>query len=96
MLAEEIGWPREASQNGARIVYYQPQIDQWTDYRTLNARLAISLTPAGGKPTLGVISVEARTDSDKETRTVVISNIKLIDTRFLSVDAASAASLGTC
>ena len=41
MLAEDIGWPREMTQNGARIVYYQPQIDQWTDYRTLDARMAI-------------------------------------------------------
>src|SRR5580658_1186274 len=71
LLAEEIGWPREVTQNGAQIIYYQPQIDQWTDYRTLNARMAISVTPAGGKPTLGVVSVEARTDTDKETRNVV-------------------------
>src|SRR5580658_2560937 len=94
LLAEDIGWPREVTQNGAQIIYYQPQIDQWTDYRTLNARLAISVSPAGGKPTLGVVSVEARTDTNKEARTVVISNIKLIDTRFPSADAASAASLG--
>ena len=93
-IAEDIGWPREMTQNGARIVYYQPQIDQWTDYRALDARMAISVTPAGGKPTPGVVSIEARTDADKETRTVVISNIKLTDTRFPSADAASAASLG--
>ena len=54
MLAEDIGWPREMTQNGARIVYYQPQIDKWTDYRTLDARMAISVTPAGGKPRLGL------------------------------------------
>ena len=28
VLAEDIGWPREMTQNGARIVYYQPQIDR--------------------------------------------------------------------
>jgi hypothetical protein len=93
MLAEDIGWPREMTQNGARIVYYQPQIDQWTDYRTLNARIAISVTPAGGKPTPGVVSIQARTDANKETRTVLISNIKLIDTRFPSVDVAGDAKL---
>src|ERR1700734_3582058 len=93
MLAEDIGWPREMTQNGARIVYYQPQIDQWTDYRTLNARIAISVTPAGGKPTPGVVSIQARTDANKETRTVLISNIKLTDTRFPSVDVATDAKL---
>src|ERR1700727_4041453 len=86
LLAEDIGWPREMTQNGARIVYYQPQVDQWTDYRTLDARMAITVTPAGGKPTPGVVSIPARTDANKETRTVVISNIKLTDIRFPSAD----------
>jgi hypothetical protein len=94
MLAEDIGWPREMTQNGARIVYYQPQIDQWTDYRTLDARMAISVTPAGGKPTPGVVSIQARTDADKETRTAVISDIKLTDARFPSQDAEGDAKLG--
>jgi hypothetical protein len=94
MLGEDIGWPREITQNGAHIVYYQPQIDQWTNYRTLDARMAISVTPAGGKPTPGVVSIQARTDADKETRNVVISNIKVTDIRFPSVDAAGDAKLG--
>src|ERR1700735_684086 len=93
MLGENIGWPREITQNGAHIVYYQPQIDRWTNYRTLDARMAISVTPAGGKPTPGVVSIQARTDANKETRTVVISNIKLVDTRFPSVDTATDAKL---
>jgi len=94
MLAQDIGWPREMTQNGAHIIYYQPQIDQWTDYRTLDARMAISVTPAGGKATLGVVSMQARTDVDKDNRNVVISNIKLLDTRFPSADAAGAEKLG--
>src|SRR5580698_7355785 len=79
LLAEEIGWPREVTQNGARIVYYQPQIDQWTDYRTLNARMAVSVTPTGGNPTPGVVSIQARTDVNKDTRTVVVSDMKVLD-----------------
>src|ERR1700679_2694457 len=93
MLAQEIGWPREMTQNGAHIIYYQPQIDEWRDYRTLNARMAISVTPAGGKPTPGVVSIQARTDADKDTRIVVISDIKVTDARFPSVDAAGDANL---
>ena len=94
MLAEDIGWPREMTQNGAQIVYYQPQIDSWRDYRILDARMAIQVTPAGGKAIPGVVSIQARTDADRENRTVLISNIKLTDTRFPSADAASAAKLG--
>src|ERR1700729_3961176 len=94
LLAEDIGWPREISQNGARIVYYQPQIDQWHDYQILDARMAVSVTPAGGKPTPGVVSIQARTDVNKDNRTVVVSNIKVLDARFSSADAAGDAKLG--
>src|SRR6202046_17152 len=94
MLGENIGWPREITQNGAHIVYYQPQIDRWTNYRTLDARMAISVTPAGGKATPGVVSIQARTDADKETRLVVISEIRLIDARFPSMDPAGVKKLG--
>jgi hypothetical protein len=93
MIAQEIGWPREMTQNGAHIIYYQPQIDEWQNYRTLNARMAISVTPVGGKPTPGVVSIQARTDANVETRNVVISDIKVIDARFPSVDAAGDAKL---
>lgn len=93
LFAEDIGWPREMTQNGTRIVYYQPQIDQWTDYRMLDARMAISVTPTGGKPTPGVVSLHARTDTNKETHTVVISDFHLTDTRFPSADAATAENL---
>jgi len=94
MAAQEIGWPREMTQNGAHIIYYQPQIDEWRDYRTLNARMAISVTPVGGKATPGVVSIQARTDADKETRIVTISDIKVTDARFPSADAAGDAKLG--
>jgi hypothetical protein len=77
MLAEDLGWPREVVQNGARIVYYQPQIDKWTDYHTLDARMAITVTPSGGKTTPGVISISARTDANKEDRTVFVSDKEL-------------------
>jgi hypothetical protein len=94
LLAEDIGWPREITQNGARIVYYQPQIDQWSDYRTLDARMAVSVTPTGGNPTPGVVSIQARTDVNKDTRTVVVSDMKVLDARFSSADAAGSAKLG--
>lgn len=94
MLAEDIGWPREMTQNSARICYCQPQSDQWQDYRTLDARIATSVTPPGGKATPSVVSFQARTDANKETRTIVNSNIKWTDTRFPAVDAASAAKAG--
>jgi hypothetical protein len=58
---QDYGWPRQISKNGATLIYYQPQLDGWKDYKQLNARLAFSLTPQGGKNVLGVASVTAAT-----------------------------------
>jgi hypothetical protein len=88
--AADIGWPRELIKEGVRLVYYQPQIEEWKDYRELTGRLAVSLTPKGGQPTLGVASFRANTLADLETRTVVIRNIEISSARFPSVNSAKA------
>jgi hypothetical protein len=87
------GWPREIQQDGAKLVYYQPQIDEWKEYRELTGDMAFSLTPAGGEPTLGVASLKASTMADLETRTVVIRSIEIASIRFPSTDKATADSL---
>jgi hypothetical protein len=87
------GWPREVKRDGARLVYYQPQIDEWKDYRDLTGEMAVSLTPAGGQPTLGVASLQASTLADLEKRTVVIKSIQITSSRFPSADKATADSL---
>jgi hypothetical protein len=83
------GWPREVAREGATLIYYQPQIDDWKDYKELTGRLAFSLTPKGGKPTLGVASLQAKTQTDKDAGLVVIKSIEVLDTRFPSLDSAS-------
>jgi hypothetical protein len=83
---EDIGWPRQLAKAGATLVYYQPELDAWTDYRTLTCRVAFSLTPKGGKPELGVATLQASTLVDKETRTVFLRDILVRSVRFPSAD----------
>jgi hypothetical protein len=87
--AQDIGWPRQVSKDGARLIYYQPQVDDWKDYKELFARVAFSLTPKDGKEALGVASLQAGTLVDKDTRTVFIRDIQVDSIRFPSLDAAS-------
>src|ERR1700727_1623224 len=47
---QDPGWPRELTRDDATLVYYQPQIDDWNDFKEINGRMAISVTPRGGKP----------------------------------------------
>jgi hypothetical protein len=83
------GWPREVKKDGATLTYYQPQLDGWKDYKELRARIAFSLTPKGGKPAIGVASLKAKTQTDKDAGLVVIKSIDVLETRFPSLDSAS-------
>lgn len=65
------GWPREVANNDAKLVYYQPQVDDWKDFKNITARIAFSLTPKDGKEVLGVVSLKAGTLVDKDTRKCV-------------------------
>ena len=92
-VAQDPGWPREATVGGARLVYYQPQVDDWQSFKNLDFRLAVSLTPAGGKAVVGVVSVHALTDVDVDTRTVLIHDLTISETRFPSLEAEAAAPM---
>jgi hypothetical protein len=91
--AKDIGWPRQIEKNGVTLVYYQPQIDDWKDYKELFARVAFSLTPAGGKQVMGVANLQAGTLVDNATRTAFIRDIQVTAVRFPGLDAQAAAQM---
>jgi len=94
LAAQDPGWPREITHDGATIIYYQPQVDAWRDFSVVEARMAISVTPVGGKATPGVVSMRAQTYVDRDRRMVLLSNLELTDTRFPSEDASSSIEFG--
>ncbi len=55
-LAQDPGWPRELTNQGSRLIYYQPQVGDGKDFKELTFRMAFSLTPAGGKVTVGIVT----------------------------------------
>jgi len=71
-----------------QVLVYQPQVKSWRFYRGLVADTAISVTENGGKPRLGVISWKADTIADVSTKTVLVSNIEVVSSRFPSLDPA--------
>jgi hypothetical protein len=84
----EVDLPRRR-QNGARLTYYQPQIDSWTDYRQLDGRVAVVLTPANGQSVPGMIILRAQTDTDLDDRIVAIHDIHVTKALFPSLDDAA-------
>lgn len=90
---QDIGWPRQIAKDGATLVYYQPQIEDWKDRKEIIADVAFSLTPKAGQQTMGVATVKAGTLVDKEARTVFIRDIEATSVRFPSIDPAQTASM---
>ncbi|MCM8594312.1 hypothetical protein [Accumulibacter sp.] len=75
-------WPRQVKLSGATALIYLPQVDSWQGNR-LAFRAAVSVNPSGTKEqTFGVITGSARTDVDRLTRTVTLSDLNLTQARF--------------
>jgi hypothetical protein len=70
-------WPKEIATDQVRLVLYQPQMDTWRDNR-IEARSAVMVTQLGDpKEMFGMIVLSARTEVDRETRTVSLEDINI-------------------
>lgn len=83
-------WPRERYQNGNTLIVYQPQVDDWKNFQDLSWRMAVSLTPKGGKTAVGVVEMKGTTSIDNVAKLVNISNLQITGTYFPSLDKATA------
>ncbi len=78
--AADPGWPRQYTDGTAKLLVYQPQIDTWKDFRRMEARFAVALTPAKGAQTrYGAVRIEAETAVDVESRSVTFLKFTLAD-----------------
>jgi hypothetical protein len=93
-FAQDPGWPRQLTNSGTVLVLYTPQVKDWPDYKTLDFRMAFSLTPYQQKEVVGVVYITASTTVDTYTRMVSIFNISVTDVHFPSLDEATSASMG--
>jgi hypothetical protein len=81
------GWPRAyATDNGGRIVVYQPQVASWPEQRHMAAFAAVSYQAKGAtKPALGTIKLEADTKVSTSERLVKFSDLKITESNFPTV-----------
>ena len=89
---EDPGWPQEMSNELGTMIVHQPQVDKWEDYLKLEARVAVVVTPTGwDQPVLGALRISAETQTDHESRTVLVHDKKVIDARYPALDSARSA-----
>ena len=83
------GWPRQHVRDGNRLIVYQPQVDDWKNFHDLAWRMAVSLTPEGGKDALGVVEMKGNTSIDNVSKLVLIISPQVTGTYFPSLDRAT-------
>src|SRR5271157_5725139 len=82
--AQDQGWPRTITKPGGKIVLYQPQVDDWKNYQQVDARMAFTLTPTGGKSHVGVLTIQLQSAVNMDTHTVFLSNPQITGIYFPS------------
>jgi len=92
--AQDKGWPKTLSNASGKLVCYQPQVDDWKNYQTLDVRLAFTLTPTGGKQQVGVITAQMQTSVNFDTHTVFLSNPQITSVTFPSLPPDKSEQLG--
>ena len=93
--AQDQGWPRQITKPAGVLVYYQPQVDEWKDYSVVDARLAFTITPTGGKTQVGALTVQMQTSVNVDTHTVFLSNPQITSVTFPSLDPKTSEQMGT-
>jgi len=88
MTADAAAWPHTLSGPGGSAVVYQPQVVSWPGRHTLKTRIAIAVTPAETKTTsLGTVDVAFLTSTDLATRSVALTDGRLVAVHFPELSA---------
>jgi hypothetical protein len=94
VFAQELTWPHELTSGGSVLTLYQPQVEDWQMYQTLDFRMAFSLVPFQEKEVVGVLYVHASTAVNMDDHMVTIYGMNITQTHFPSLDSAKADSMG--
>jgi hypothetical protein len=77
-------WPRHTTTSAGIATIYQPQVDSWKgDKLVFHAAVAFAASDSA-PPTFGVVFASARTETDKENRTVTLEDMRLTGAKYPS------------
>jgi hypothetical protein len=77
-------WPRKATTSSGLATIYQPQVDSWKGNK-LTFHAAVSFQKSDSSPPVfGVVFASARTETDKDARTVTLEDMKLTGAKYPS------------
>jgi hypothetical protein len=77
------GWPRSYETGKGRMILYQPQFTEWTDFKSIEALVAAQfLRTPEANPVFGVIGLKGKTSYDEDAGEVVITDITVTELNF--------------
>jgi len=81
----DTGWPRTVALKSGTVVWYQPQVESWTDQKNIIASSAVSYQRTGVKDAaLGTIKIEGPTSVAVDDRVVTL-DLKITQYNFPSL-----------
>jgi Bacterial SH3 domain len=91
---DQNGWPRAYDVGKGRILLFQPQFTEWTDFKTIEALVAAEYakTP-GARPVYGIIGLKGSTALDEDAGEIVITDIAVTEINFASLSREDLATL---
>jgi hypothetical protein len=83
-------YPRSVSSDKGTVVIHAPQVDAWTDFEAIDAWVAFEITRAGSDETwAGSVRFVAQTDTDIQSREVLLHDIVVRELSISGLDAES-------
>jgi hypothetical protein len=88
------GWPRTYEVGDGRMVLFQPQFTDWTNFKTIEALVAAEYAKApNSTPVFGVIGLKGATSYDEDAGEIVISDITITQLNFSGLDRSDLKAL---
>src|SRR5450432_418317 len=87
------GSPRQRTNEKGSLIYYQPQVDTWTNFKQLDFRMAFSLTPKGEKEIVGIMELQAQTDVNVDDHSVLLRDFKINEVKLPGLDPAKTSQM---
>ena len=87
-----VSFPHAVTGEAGTVVVLTPQIDTWRNFESIEARVAVAVTPAGEEePVFGVAEFTGYTDPNLELR---VAATGVHTTRIVAMNATAAATQG--
>ena len=87
VILQDRGWPRTVDTKKAVLTFHQPQIYSWDQFQEMESWVALEIAPKDqDRSIVGAVKIKAKTETDLDSRTVLVYDREVIDVKFDGVN----------